>query len=153
MAVSITVHYHKSILSLKSPDETFKYFANFENAIPANFPGLESFKKLESERYHWRFKKLSFAGQTIEIEFTTSFVCKPSSSISIVPVDTPKGSKLDGVWAFEPNASGCRITFSVTLSLALSFPSLFGSIVKSMAEQQVQSFFDRYMINVESALS
>jgi carbon monoxide dehydrogenase subunit G len=153
MAVKIDVPYRQSIASAKSPEETFRYLADFERAIPGNFPGLETFTKQGEATYHWSFEKVKYNNYEFHIQVVTRFEMGPGHTIKLVSVPKPGHSSLTGSWNVEPQGSGSRITFTVDLQTELPIPFLLKAVAAPITQKELGKVFDRYLANVGKALT
>ena len=150
MPVTVEFNYSKCISSAKTLEETFNYLANWHCAIPNNFPGLESFDKVDAAVYRWQFQKLQYASQAIQLQFVTRFeVHKPDR----VEMRSVQGNRVNGKWRVVGRGQRSEVQFEIHLTIELALPFLFKAMAAPIAQKELTKLFDHYLTNVEKTLS
>lgn len=153
MAVKVRVAYRGSVKSPFDADRTFAFFRDYEKAIPAHFPGLETFSRVPPDAYRWQFEGVSYAGYEFRIELATRFKAEPNRLIAMEPVSGLGNAQLAGRWELSPSGSGTTVTFDASLEADLPVPFFLKSMASSVAQKELAKVFDRYLANVEKALT
>lgn len=155
MPVTVSVKYSKGVELSKDPAATYADVADVARSIPRDFPGLASFTPEGKDTFRWTFRKLEYAGQTVQLKLVTRFDFSPPEHVHLAPVSAPDttAGKFQGEWRFEKAGSGTRLVFDVTLEVELPLPGLMKAIAQPLAQKEMSNFFDRYLANVAKALS
>ena len=152
MAVTIEVPYNRTILSPKTLNNTYNFFSDFEKTIPSCFPGIDSFLKIQENVYDWKFKKFSYSNYEFQIHFQTKNVCDPQK-IELHPQKNIGNCELKGTWKFSEEGSKTKVTVEVILTLNLPIPFFLKSVAAPLTNKEIIKLFDKYISNVEKALS
>lgn len=153
MALKIDVPYRKSFESAKNREETFKFLADVEKAIPPNFPGLESFTRQDGSTFHWKFQKVEYSSYKFQIQVLTRIETVGSETIRMVSVPKEGFSSLKGEWHVEEKGKGSLVTFAIDLQTELPVPFFLKAMAAPITQKEIGKIFDRYLANVGKALS
>ncbi len=154
MALKIEIPYSTSILSPKDLKATYAYFANFENSVGTNFPGLEVFKSQGGDKYDWQFQKVEQSGYGIQIKFATQFQKEAEKAIRVEPIASGEATaSLKGSWEFESAGDKTKVNFKATFTLELPLPFFLKSVAGPFAQKEISKLFERYTSNVSKAIS
>lgn len=152
MAVQIEVEFSKTFASPRSASSTYDYFANLENAVRNNFVGLASFQKVSGDTYRWEFESVKHSGYEFQVCFTTRFE-NSADHIKIHPVSAKGESQMRGAWTVKTAGDKSQVHFHVNLTLELPLPFFAKGIAQPIVQKEIAKLFDRYVHNVENALS
>lgn len=154
MAVKIDIDFQKVLILAASHHKVFQFLTDYDNSIPNCFPGLEQFERQEDGTYFWSFPKVSYSGLSIQIQFYTHFNPKGLEKIEIVSVPGRGTAELNGHWLLRPeNSERTELNFEVKVEADLEIPFFLKSMAEPVLKRELGKLFERYLSNVEKAVS
>jgi|688.fasta_scaffold301925_2 carbon monoxide dehydrogenase subunit G len=152
MAFQLPFKYRSSLTLPQNFNSVRSFLSAYPEHLPALFPGLQRFQELEAGVYSWEFSPLEYAGKSITINFSTSFL-ETSSELKVTPFGKEGNAKLSGSWKAHPEESSCKLILDFDLELTVPLPSLMRSMVAPIAERELKRLFDQYAKNIQSHFS
>lgn len=153
MAFKVKIKYEKSLRSPKDLPTTFSGFLDFDRVIPATFPRLEKFERIDTNRFRWLFKKLSYGGIDIQIKLVTKVEHRTNTAIDIISEPGDDLSDIKATWTFKPANQECDLTFTVDMDAQIPLPFFLKTVTAPLAQKEISRIFDRHLDNVAKALA
>lgn len=152
MAFSVQTDLNGSFIVTRSLEETMRFLVDYETSMGKHFYGLESFTPEGPNTYRWKFKKLSYGGYELQIQFVTELKQLGANTIQVIPVPSQNTAQLSGEWKLTPVREGTQVAFQATLVGQIPLPFLMKSMVTPLAQNEVKKLFERSLDNVRKAL-
>ena len=153
MAVKVDVPYQRSFTVAREPEFVFAYFKDVTKAVPENFPGVEEFQPIGTDRYRWVFEKIGYSSYELRIRLATQFQFDAPKRITAIPIPEPDGCLFTGSWDFTAEGSGTKVTFDAKFEIELPIPGFLKSMAAPIAQTELKKLFDRYIDRVEKNLA
>jgi len=153
MSIKVDFNYEKTFLCRPPREETFKYFCDFQMSVGENFPGLQSFERLEENTYAWEFEPARTGNNEIQIKFSTRFTIQTPSEIKIEPIPNSGNTELKGSWTFRDLKGQTEVTLRAILRADLDLPFILKPIVGAVVKNKVSQYFERYAENVVKSIA
>jgi len=152
MSVNVELNFRRILVSRKGNLATLDYISDYDRSIGQNFPGLESFQKIEPSRYHWVFQRVEQSGFQIQIRFTTKF-SRETSHILISPDSSSDKSSLRGRWALQAKDHLTTVSVEFEFNTELPIPFVLKAVAVPLTQKEIGKLFDRYIENLGKALA
>jgi hypothetical protein len=153
MAAKVEVPYKHRWECPRDIDTTFRYFADFNTAVPQNFPGIDKFEEIRPGVFLWTFQQIGYGGYELNIKLATKFDLEAPGEIRITPVAEPNASRLQGSWRFTAQGPKTIIDFNFTLEIELPIPSFLKKMADPVVNKEITKLFERYVADVAKHLS
>lgn len=152
MAVTIEVPYEKTFTAAKPIAQTFQYLTDWENAVPKNFPGVETFERVGEDTYRWGFETVKIQSYEFGLKLVTRFKKVGSTQIDVEPM--PGGNcAFQGGWTLQESGTNTQVKFRASLKLDLPIPFFLKAVAGPLAQKELSRFFDRYVARVEKNIA
>lgn len=140
MSLKIPVKFTEKLKVNRSPEEVYAFLSDLKNTSPL-VPGLDEFKKVKKDVYHWKFKPMGMKGISVVLEFDTKFDFKENEEISWNSIEGSGNAEMKGRVKIKKHKNGSELDVEIELIPDLPVPSIF----RKLAEPFVKSEFDRMM--------